>query len=167
MIGWRFEEATFAILMALYQARGPLAEDELAGLAFEVAADAAFVDAEDPSLRKTADQDVSQLLAQLALLGVVELDHGRAGLTPLGVAAFAGYLRRQLGATVPVLQDLFDETAEVVVAHAADAPQAARDELLTGWRRHNPDTATPQLLALAARTDDREHRKLAEAYARR
>jgi hypothetical protein len=40
-----------------------------------------------------------------------------------------------------------------------------RHEVLSRWRDHNPSAARAQLRALARRTDDPEHRALAEAYA--
>jgi hypothetical protein len=62
---------------------------------------------------------------------------------------------------------MLDETAEVVITAVIDAPRPVRDDLLTIWCERHPDTASADLLALARRTDDRSHRKLAEAYARK
>ncbi|WP_432978167.1 hypothetical protein [Dactylosporangium sp. CA-233914] len=168
VIGWRFEEATFALGMALYVAREPVSVRELGDLAFAVAGEAAFIDTEAPDarpLRHACDDDLAALLEQLALLGVVELQPGHAALSPLGFALFADHLRRQ-GVTVPTLENLLTETAEVVIAHAADAPPAVGDALLDRWRQADPGIATKELLALAARTDDPNHRRLAETYAR-
>jgi hypothetical protein len=77
-------------------------------------------------------------------------------LTQLGVGLVTGRLRRQ-GVTVPTLEGLLDETAEVVIAHAFDAPTAAQGDLLTRWCDRYPHTASADLRALAARTDDRSH----------
>jgi hypothetical protein len=67
---------------------------------------------------------------------------------------------------VPTVEDLLDETAEVVIAAAADAPPPLREELLSAWCQRHPDSGSADLRALARRTNDRDHRKLAERYAR-
>ncbi|HEX8347259.1 MAG TPA: hypothetical protein VF657_21350, partial [Actinoplanes sp.] len=46
------------------------------------------------------------------------------------------------------------------------APPSLAGELLTNWCERHPDTASRDLRALAGRTDDRAHRKLAETYAK-
>ncbi|WP_433087522.1 hypothetical protein ACQP1P_16365 [Dactylosporangium sp. CA-052675] len=166
-IGWRFEEAAFAISLALYVAREPISTQELGDLAFAVAGEAAFIDTDAPDavpLRRACDADLDCLLEQLALLGVVELGQRHATLLPLGTALVAAHLRGQ-GATTPSFDTMRAETAEVVVTHAAAAPPAVGDALLDRWYRANPETARRDLLALAARTDDPHHRRLAREYA--
>ncbi|MEV4707896.1 hypothetical protein [Actinoplanes sp. NPDC049316] len=168
MVRWRFDEVTFALLMAMYLAQDRVKRAELEETAVRVAEGAPLDSLESPHIDLWRDQyehDVHSLLTHLALLAAITLTDGHAELTPLGTTLVAEHLRRQ-GADVPTMQDLLDETAEVVVAAAADAPAAVRDELLTGWCRRHPDTAAASLRALARRTDDRDHRKLAEAYAR-
>jgi hypothetical protein len=68
--------------------------------------------------------------------------------------------------TVPTFADLLDETAEVVVATAADAGPDAGAALMRAWKDHNPATASADLHALADRTDDRAHRRIAREYAK-
>jgi hypothetical protein len=169
MIRWRFDEVTFALLMGMYLARDQVDLADLEEIAFRVAEDTMFVDVESPHAdiwRRQCDNDVHRLLTQLHLLGAITLNDRQARLTPLGTGLVAGHLRRQ-GVTVPTWQDMLDETAEVVVAAAADAPPPARDDLLTGWCQGHPDTASADLRALARRTDDRAHRTLAETYAQK
>jgi hypothetical protein len=168
MIKWRFDETAFGLLMGLYLSQAPVATADLDDIAFQIAGEATLVDFDSPQVdvwRSQCDNDVRRLLAQTALLGAVDLHARGAELTPLGVGLLAGHLRRQ-GVTVPTIEDLLDETAEVVVAHAADAPPAVQDDLLSRWCERHPDTAHADLRALAARTDDRSHRRLAETYAR-
>ncbi len=86
-----------------------------------------------------------------------------AGLTPLGVGLVAWHLR-ELDVAVPTLDQLAEETAEVVVATAAGSPPESAAALLGAWSARNA-TAAAELRALAARTDDAEHRRLALAYA--
>lgn len=168
LIAWRFDEATFGLVMGLYLAQEPVALPDLEEVGFHIAAESALIDvtAQRTEIqRRLCDNDVHRILGQFARLGAVEVTGGTAELTPLGVALVAGHLRGQ-GLTVPTLDDLLDETAEVVVAHAAEAPPAVRDKLLADWRDRHPDTARTELRALAARTDDRTHRQLAEAAMR-
>jgi hypothetical protein len=167
LIAWRFDEATFGLVMGFYLAQQPVAVRDLEEIAFHIAGESALIDvtAQRTEIsRRLCDNDVRRILEQLALLGAVALSGSgqRADLTPLGVALVAGHLRGQ-GIAVPTLDNLLDETAEVVVAHAAEAPPAVRDKLLAAWRDRHPDTARSELRALAARTDDRTHRLLAEA----
>jgi hypothetical protein len=168
MIGWRFDEVTFGLVMGLYLAQEPIATTDLEEIAFHIVEESTFLNFDSPHTdiwRRRSDNDIHRVLNQLALLGAVELENNQAALTTLGVALVADHLRRQ-GLSVPTLEDLLDETAEVVITHAADAPPAVRDSLLTAWRERHPDTAPAQLRALAARTDDRSHRKLAETCMR-
>jgi hypothetical protein len=168
MIRWRFDEVPFALLMGLYLAQDEVDTADLEEIAFRVAEDTTFVDLDPPHAdiwRRQCDNDVHRVLTQLHLLGAITLNDRQTELTPLGTALVAEHLRRQ-GLNVPTLQDLLDETAEVVIAAAADAPPPTRDELLTGWCQRHPDTASADLRALARRTDDLDHRKLAETYAR-
>jgi hypothetical protein len=169
MIRWRFDEVTFALLLALYLAQGQVARADLEEIAFRVADDTTYVDPESPHAdmwRRQCDNDVHRLLDHLHLLGAITLNDRKAGLTPLGTGLFALHLRRQ-GVTVPTWQDLLDQTAEVVIAAAAEAPAPTQDKLITDWCRQHPDTALADLRALAQRTDDRAHRTLAETYAKK
>lgn len=167
MIRWRFDEVTFAVMMGLYLAQDQVDTADLEEIAFRIAEATTFMDPDSPYAdvwRRQCDNDVHRLLTQLALLGAVDVNDGKAELTPLGTVLVAGHLRRR-GVTVPTVQDLLDETAEVVITAAADAPPSVRRELLTAWCERHPDTASADLRALAGRTDDRAHRKLAETYA--
>jgi hypothetical protein len=169
MLRWRFDEVTFALLMGLYLAQDRVDTADLEEIAFRVAGDTMFMDLGSPHAdiwRGQCDNDVHRLLTQLHLLGAITLNERQAGLTPLGTGLVAHHLRRE-GVTVPTWQELLDETAEVVIAAAAEMPAPARDELLTGWRQRHPDTAPADLHALARRTDDLAHRRLAETYARK
>ena len=169
MIRWRFDEVTFALLMGMYLAQDRVDRADLEEIAFRVAEDTVVVDLDSPHAdiwRRQCDNDVHHLLTQLHLLGAITLNDRQAGLTPLGTGLVAGHLRRE-GVTVPTWQDMLDETVEVVVAAAADAPPRARDDLLTGWCRRHPDTSSADLRALARRTDDHAHRALAETYAQK
>ena len=169
MIRWRFDDVTFALLMGLYLAQDQVDTADLEEIAFRVAEDTMVVDLDSPHAdiwRRQCDNDVHRLLTQLHLLGAITLNDRQAQLTPLGTGLVAGHLRRE-GLTVPTWQDMLDETAEVVIAAAAGAPPPVQDDLLTGWCQRHPDTASADLDALARRTDDRAHRTLAEAYARK
>jgi hypothetical protein len=169
LIRWRFDDVAFALLIGLYLAQEPVDTADLDEVAFRVAVETMLVDPESPRAdvwRRQCDNDVRRLLTQLDLLGAIARTDGRTELTPLGTGLVAGHLRRQ-GVTVPTLRELLDETAEVVIAAAADAPPPVRDDLLTGWCDRHPDTASGDLRALARRTDDRGHRTLAETYARK
>lgn len=168
MIAWRYDGATSGLVMGLYLAQEPVDVGELEEIAFRIVQESTFVDVNSAHAdiwRRQCDNDVRRILKQLALLGAAELTGDRAELTPLGVALAAAHLRG-LGYTVPTLESLLEETAEVVIAYAADAAPAVRDRLLAAWRDRHPDTARTQLRALAARTDDRVHRQLAEACMR-
>ncbi|WP_446218684.1 hypothetical protein [Micromonospora sp. IBHARD004] len=79
------------------------------------------------------------------------------------VAAGRGHLREQ-DVTVPTIDPLTDETAEVV-ATATGSPAETAAALMHAWRARNLATASSELRALAERTDDPEHRRLALAYA--
>ncbi len=169
LIRRRFDDVTFALLMGLYLAQDQVDRIDLEEIAFRVAEDTMVVDPESPHAdirRRQCNNDVHRLLTQLHLLGAITLNDRQAGLTPLGTGLVAHHLRRE-GVTVPTWQDLLDETAEVVIAAAAEAPAPARDELLTAWCQQHPDTASADLRALARRTDDRTHRTLAETYAQK
>jgi hypothetical protein len=169
MIRWRFDEVAFALLMGLYLAQEPVDMADLEEIAFRVADDTTLVDLDSPHAelwRRQCNNDVHRLLSQLALLGTITVNDRQAELLPLGTSLLAEHLRRQ-GINVPTLQDLLDETAEVVTAAAADAPPPARDDLLTAWCQRHPATASADLRALARRTDDRAHRRLAETYAQK
>ncbi|MEU4426740.1 hypothetical protein AB0F81_39480 [Actinoplanes sp. NPDC024001] len=157
LVRWRFGEAMGAVLLPLYLTQRPLARAEIAQLTWDLLEDGAEA---EPWWRDAHDGDLAGMLEQLAVFGVVELDRKNARLTPLGTGLLAAQLRRE-GADVPTVASLLDETAEVVVAYAADAPAPLRRELLDNWVRHHPETGPAELRALAGRTDDRTHRKLA------
>jgi hypothetical protein len=113
-----------------------------------------------------ADNDVDRLLDQLGRLGAVEVCTGVVTATPLGVGLVAGHLR-DLGVPVPSLDELLDETAEVLVATAAGAPPQTAATLMDAWCEPNGAKGHAELRALAARTDDPVHRRLAKTYAKR
>ena len=87
------------------------------------------------------------------MLGAVDKDAAAAVLTPLGVGLLAGHLR-ELGATVPTLDQMLEETAEVVVVTATGSPPETAAGLMRAWCARNPATASSELRALAERTDD-------------
>ncbi|MGC5020371.1 hypothetical protein [Micromonospora sp. DT47] len=167
VLRWRFDEAVFAVTMALFIAPEPVEADELRQLAYQAACDGLGFDSgteeQKRSWRRLADNDTDRLLDQLARLGVIEKGEAVVTLTPLGVGLLAGHLREQ-GVTVPTIDQLTDETAEVVVATATGSP-AETAALMHAWCARNPATASSELRALAERTDDSEHRRLALAYA--
>ncbi|MBM0224314.1 MULTISPECIES: hypothetical protein [Micromonospora] len=53
----------------------------------------------------------------------------------------------------------------MVVATATGSPPKTAAALMQAWCARHPATASAQLRALAKRTDDREHRRLALVYA--
>ena len=57
------------------------------------------------------------------------------------------------------------EAAVMVVATAAGSPPETAAALMHAWCARHPGTASAELRALADRTDDPEHRRLALAYA--
>ncbi|SCG43474.1 hypothetical protein [Micromonospora halophytica] len=167
VLRWRFDEAVFAVTMALYIAPEPLELDELRELAYQAACDGLGftpgTEEQERSWRRLADNDTDRLLDQLATLGVI--DRGvAAALTPMGVGLLAGHLR-ELGVTVPTIDQLLEETAEVVVATATGSPPETATALMHAWCARNTATASSELRALADRTNDVEHRRLALAYA--
>ncbi|RQW84055.1 hypothetical protein DKL51_30745 [Micromonospora globispora] len=168
VLRWRFDEAVFAVTMALYIAPEPVAIDELRQLAYQAACDGLGFDPgseeQERSWRRLADNDTDRLLDQLARLGAIDKDAAAAALTPLGVGLLAGHLR-ELGVTVPTLDQMLEETAEVVVSTATGSPPETAAALMHAWCARHPATASAELRALAERTDDPEHRRLALAYA--
>lgn len=169
MVRWRFDEVTFALMMALYLAQEPVDADSLDEIAFRVVEESLFLnlDAPDSDMwRRLCGHDVRRVLEQFALLGVVELSDKSAMLTALGIGLLAGHLRRQ-GVTVPSVRDLAEETAEVLINAIAGAAPAVRDEMLSAWCQRHPDNAAHDLRAIAQRTDDRAHRRLAETCSRK
>ncbi|PZG14697.1 hypothetical protein C1I95_21180 [Micromonospora craterilacus] len=167
VLRWRFDDAVFTVCMALFVARQELTVDELREAAYQAACDSLGfepgTDEEEEGWRQFADNDVDRLLDQLALLGAIDRTARVAVLTPLGVGLVARHLR-ELDVAVPTLDQLAEETAEVVVATAAGSPPESAAALLRAWSARNA-AAVAELRALAARTDDAEHRRLALAYA--
>lgn len=170
MLRWRFDEATFAVAIALYTMPEPLPAEALRELVYAATDDsmlfAPATEAQQRTQRQLTHNDTNQLIAQLTRLGATEVRDDAVTLTPLGVGLVAGHLRG-LGVDVPTIGSLCEETAEVVVATAATTTPETADQLLSAWCAHNPGTARAELRALAERTDDRAHRKLAKAYAKR
>ncbi|GAB7040154.1 MULTISPECIES: hypothetical protein [Catenuloplanes] len=168
IVPFRADDFTFALLMAMYLAQRPIAREELAEIVGGLVEEFLGFDPDDHGSAglgagvRVHDEDVERLLTQLDLLGAVRHDASRTSLTALGTALFQAHLRG-MNIEVPTIDDLLDETAEVVVALAADTPSITA-ALLTRWRDHRPEAARAELRALAARTDDPEHRALAEAY---
>ncbi|MBM0224323.1 hypothetical protein [Micromonospora sp. ATA51] len=168
VLRWRFDDAVFAVTMALFIAPEPLENDELRRLAYQAACDGLGLgpgsEEQERGWRQLADNDTDRLLDQLARLGAIEKGEAVVAPTPLGVGLLAGHLREQ-DVTVPTIDQLTDETAEVVVATATGSPAETAAALMHAWRARNPATASSELRALAERTDDPEHRRLAQAYA--
>ncbi|SCL20419.1 hypothetical protein GA0070624_1991 [Micromonospora rhizosphaerae] len=168
VLRWRFDDAVFAVTMALFIAPEPLENDELRRLAYQAACNGLGLDPgseeQERGWRQLADNDTDRLLDQLARLGAIEKGEAVVALTPLGVGLLAGHLR-ELGVTVPTIDQLVDETAEVVVATATGSPPETAAALMHTWCARNSANASAELRALAERTDDPEHRKLALAYA--
>ncbi|GAB7048196.1 hypothetical protein [Catenuloplanes indicus] len=167
IVPFRADEFTFALLMAMYLAQRPIEHDELGEIVGGLVEEFLGFDPDDSETGLAAglrvhDQDVERLLTQLDLLGAVRHDGSRTALTAFGTALFQAHLRG-MHVEVPTIDDLLDETAEVVVALAANTPSITA-ALLTRWRDHRPEAARAELRALAARTDDPEHRALAETY---
>jgi hypothetical protein len=168
VLRWRFDEAVFAVTMALYMSPEPVAIDELRQLAYQAACDGLGLDPgseeQERSWRRLAGNDTARLLDRLANLGAIDKAAAAAALTPLGVGLFAGHLR-ELGVAVPTLDEMLEETAEVVVAAATGSPPETAADLMHSWCARHPGTASAELRALAERTDDLEHRRLALTYA--
>ncbi|MCW3839149.1 hypothetical protein ONA70_03435 [Micromonospora yasonensis] len=168
VLRWRFDDAVFAVTMALYIGPEPVAVDELRQLAYQAACDGLGFDPgseeQERGWRQAADNDTDRLLDQLAELGAIDKDAGAVALTPLGVGLIAGHLR-ELGVPVPTLDQMLEETAEVVVATANGSTPETAAALMHGWCARHSATASAELRALAKRTDDPEHRRLALAYA--
>ncbi|KAB1156490.1 hypothetical protein F6X68_11460 [Micromonospora sp. AMSO12t] len=168
VLRWRFDDAVFAMTMALFVAPEPSPIDELRQLAYQVACDGLGfepgTEEQERGWHQLADNDTDRLLDQLARLGAVETDGGVVGLTALGVGLLAGHLREQ-DVAVPTIDQLLEETAEVVVATATGSPAETAAALLRDWCARNSATASTELRALAKRTDDPEHRRLALTYA--
>jgi hypothetical protein len=169
VLRWRFDDAVLAVSMALLVAPGRMMPvEELRRLTYDTACDALGFDLgtedEEQGWQQLAGHDTDRLLDRLTELGAVERRGDTVALTPLGVGLVVGRLR-ELGAPVPTMDELLEETAEVVVATAADGPRETAAALLRGWCARRPDTASAELRALAGRTDDRAHRRLALAYA--
>ncbi|MFG3710213.1 hypothetical protein [Micromonospora sp. NPDC047730] len=168
VLRWRFDDAVFAVMMALLFARKPMPVDELRQLAYQVACDELGfepgTEEQERGWRQLADNDTDRLIDQLARLGAVEKDGDVVGLTALGVGLLAGHLREQ-GVAVPTLDQLLEEVAEVVVATATSSPAETAAVLMRAWCARNSATASAELRALAKRTDDPEHRRLALSYA--
>ncbi|MDP9799615.1 hypothetical protein J2S43_008127 [Catenuloplanes nepalensis] len=168
IVPFRSDDFTFALLMAMYLAQRPIEADELGEIVGGLVEEFLGFDPDDRggvglgAGARVHDNDVERLLTQLDLLGAVRHDASRTSMTALGTALFQTHLRG-MGIEVPTIDDLLDETAEVVVALAADTPSITAP-LLTRWRDHRPEAARAELRALAARTDDPEHRALAETY---
>jgi hypothetical protein len=167
LLRWRFDEAVFAVAMALFNAQEALPRRDLRQLTYDIVCDAMMLDPDEGPhadiWRRLADNDVDRLIKQLENLGAVAVSARDVALTPLGAGMVAGHLR-ELGASVPTVGDLLDETAEVVVATATNAGPEAGAELMRAWCEHNAGTAKADLRALADRTDDKAHRRLATAY---
>jgi hypothetical protein len=162
IVPYRADDFTFALLMAMFMAQRPIDAEErseiVGGLLEEFIGTVADLGGDDdPDIR-----DIDLLLRQLHLFGAVRHDPARTALTPFGTALFVEHLKGE-NVEVPTIDDLLGETAEVVVALAAEAPAIAAT-LLTRWREHRAETGVAELRALAERTDDPEHRTLAETY---
>ncbi|WP_319462701.1 hypothetical protein [Micromonospora sp. RTP1Z1] len=86
VLRWRFDEAVFAVPMALLIAPEPVGTGELRQLAYQAACDGlAFgpgSDEQERGWRQLADNDTDRLLDQLARLGAIEKDGTAAPLTP-------------------------------------------------------------------------------------
>ncbi|GAA2709476.1 hypothetical protein ACFY2R_01600 [Micromonospora olivasterospora] len=168
VLRWRFDDAVFAVLMALFVAPEPMPVDELRQLAYQVACEGLGfepgTEEQERGWRQLADNDTDRLLDQHVRLGAVDKDGNLVVLTALGVGLLAGHLRAQ-GVAVPTVDQLLAETAEVVVATATGSPAETAAALMRGWCARNPAAASAELRALAERTDDPEHRRLALAYA--
>jgi hypothetical protein len=163
IVPYRFDDFTFALLMAMFMAQRPIDAEERSGIVTGLVEEFFGLASEPRDVFDASDEtDVDQLLTQLDLFGAVRHGAERTALTPFGTALFVEHLKGQ-GIEVPTIDDLLDETAEVVVALAAETPAIA-STLLPRWREHHAEAGTAALRALADRTDDPEHRTLAETY---
>ncbi|WP_033339745.1 hypothetical protein [Catenuloplanes japonicus] len=161
IVPYRFDEFAFALLMAMFMAQRPIDAEERSDIVNGLI-DEFFDPDPDGIFDPVHERDVDLMLTQLDLFGAVRHDEERTTLTPFGAALFVEHLRGE-DITVPTFDDLLAETAEFVVALAAETPTIAAT-LLTRWRDHRPETGAAELRALADRTDDPEHRALAETY---
>jgi len=173
-------------LLAPLRTDGTLPRVALAGYLWDSAADTYAVS--DPAaadrLRRGLDRDVRRVLDALTDLGAVrtftaddpdvrediEELAGELGLAPdpvlveLTDLGARGVTRRARahGWTAPTVEDLAEETAEVLFAtvevHDPDLVDAAIDAWVAA---RTPEDARAELTELAARTDDAAHRDLA------
>ncbi|HEY3687989.1 MAG TPA: hypothetical protein VGL93_33440 [Streptosporangiaceae bacterium] len=174
---------TLNLLAPLYVEAAPLPRVALTALIWESAADA--YDLDDPvRFRTQIDAELHHLLDALAALGAVrrsttadpdllaqieELAEDAPGpvdpivleLTELGVRG-VNHRARALGWTAPTVDDLAEETAEVLIAAVEECHPDLIDAAVDAWAAaHGPDAADAELAELAARTDDATHRALA------
>ncbi|MFV2021107.1 hypothetical protein [Micromonospora sp. LOL_023] len=166
---WRFDDAVVIAAFSLCSSAGPLPVPALRELLHQSLEESMLVpnggtEEQQQAWRRLAHNDADRLFARLADLGAVRLTDDEISLTPLGAALVAHRLREQ-GVVVPTVAELLDETAEVVVALAADSDPDSAERLLTAWCAHQPQSGPAELRALARRTDDRKHQRLARAYA--
>jgi hypothetical protein len=169
IIRWRFDEAVLAVVMALYAAPSPTSRGDVRDLTLSLVEGSLMLapaDGEQATVwRDMADADVDRIVEQLELLGAVRVAGRELELTPFGMGLVSHYLGER-GVPVRVIEDLLDETVEVVVAAAAETKAATGDALLRAWCDRHPTTAGSDLSALAERTDDSGHRKLAKDHAK-
>ncbi|WJK35287.1 hypothetical protein [Solwaraspora sp. WMMA2065] len=169
LMRWRFDDAVVITALTIYSSAEPLPVPALRELLHQALEKSMLVpyggtEEQQQAWRQSAHNDADRLFAQLADLGAVRLtDDDRISLTPLGAMLVGHHLREQ-GVVVPTVADLLDETAEVVVAVAADSDPDSAARLLTAWCAHQPQSGPAELRALARRTDDQKHRRLARSH---
>ncbi|MBO4208343.1 hypothetical protein [Micromonospora echinofusca] len=167
ILRWQVDEAVSTLALTLFTSTGPVPVAALRDLVYATVLDVPAPDEEQERYwRMGADRDTDLLIDLLGELGVLTVDGQHVELTPLGATLIAGQLR-SFGLRVPGIEEFVDETAEVVVSTAADTDPASAAALLDAWYAHDPERSRAELRALAERTDDAAHRRLAKAYARR
>ncbi|MFY1632927.1 hypothetical protein ACN27F_06500 [Solwaraspora sp. WMMB335] len=169
VLRWRFDDAVLTAGLALYTTPQPLPVPALREVLYRAVEDTMLIpgvgtEQQQQTWRRLAHNDADRLFELLAALGAVRLDDDEVALTPFGAALVAHRLREH-GVRVPTVAELLDETAEVVVAIAADSDPDSADRLLSAWCAHQGRTGHAELRALASRTDDRAHRRIARSYA--
>lgn len=167
------------LLAPLYSEGAPLPLAALAELVWESAADT--YDLADPGrFRAQIDAELDRVLAALTDLGAIRrtttddpdlLDQLGDGiddppteaiiveLTGLG-ARGVNHRARAIGWDAPTVDDLAEETAEVLIATVAEADPDLLPAATDAWASARP-TADAELTELAARTDDPVHHALA------
>lgn len=190
LVAAEFDDVTTTLLAALYTADGSVPRTALAEMIWDTIGDMYLLgetEHERELTRSSLRGDLRHLLDALEELGAVrqadatdpelveqltEADPNASligpdvtlvELTELGRWG-ANRRMRALGWHAPLVEDLADETAEVLIAALTELDEALADEAVDAWLAVRPgERAEAELAELAERTDDETHRTLARA----